>query len=119
MGCVVRKWASDDATARYPCAVDGTSSRRCGHDGERAHDRHLTRAAFRVACKLPRYFDAERLHRIHEKVETVVIESSGLTGDVIAHFDSLEMSIVTISVSTTTHSMHISKKRPPPRRSAE
>ncbi len=36
---------------------------------------------------VPRYFDADRLHRINHEIERVVLESSNLPGDVIIHFD--------------------------------
>ena len=53
---------------------------RAWRSGASVHvDLHLT---------IPRYFDAERLHEVHDKVEaTVAAACSGLPGDVIVHFD--------------------------------
>jgi cation diffusion facilitator family transporter len=36
---------------------------------------------------VPRYFDADRLHGISERVRAVVLEATGRAGDVIVHFD--------------------------------
>lgn len=36
---------------------------------------------------VPRYFDADRLHRMGDAVERAVLEATGCPGDVIVHFD--------------------------------
>jgi cation diffusion facilitator family transporter len=36
---------------------------------------------------VPRYFDADRLHRIDEEVEAIALGAAGLPGEVIVHFD--------------------------------
>jgi divalent metal cation (Fe/Co/Zn/Cd) transporter len=36
---------------------------------------------------VPRYFDADRLHAISDRIREVVLAASGRHGDVIAHFD--------------------------------
>ncbi len=36
---------------------------------------------------VPRYFDAERLHRLHHEIADVILGATGHPGDVIVHFD--------------------------------
>jgi cation diffusion facilitator family transporter len=36
---------------------------------------------------VPRYFDADRLHAVSERVREVIVEAAGRPGDVIVHFD--------------------------------
>jgi divalent metal cation (Fe/Co/Zn/Cd) transporter len=36
---------------------------------------------------VPRYFDADRLHEISERVREIVLDATGRAGDVIVHFD--------------------------------
>jgi cation diffusion facilitator family transporter len=52
---------------------------RCRRSGARPHfDMHMT---------VPRYFDVESLHAIHDRVEAALIEEDGHGGDVVIHFD--------------------------------
>jgi hypothetical protein len=36
---------------------------------------------------VPRYYDADRLHALGERVEEVLLGASGLPGEAIVHFD--------------------------------
>lgn len=55
---------------------------RSWRSGARRHfDLHLT---------VPRYLDAERLHRIHERIEKALLAGDPEEGDVVVHFDPCE-----------------------------
>lgn len=63
---------------REPWCIDAHSL-RAWRSGRTQHvDLHLV---------VPRYFDADRLHEIGERVEGVMLEASGLPGEAIVHFD--------------------------------
>jgi cation diffusion facilitator family transporter len=63
---------------RRPWWIDVHSLRTFGSGALRHTDFHLA---------VPRYFDAERLHEIHEELRHVVLAATGMPGDVIVHFD--------------------------------
>ncbi len=65
-------------TARLPHWIDvhGMRSWRSGH--VQHVDLHMA---------VPRYFDADRLHRVDEEVSALLLGATGLPGDVIVHFD--------------------------------
>lgn len=63
---------------RAPWCIDAHSL-RAWRSGRTQHvDLHLV---------VPRYFDADRLHEIGDRVEGVLLEASGLPGEAIVHFD--------------------------------
>jgi cation diffusion facilitator family transporter len=63
---------------REPWWIDVHGLRTFGSGALRHTDLHLA---------VPRYFDAERLHRIHERVRNVVLGATAMPGDVLVHFD--------------------------------
>ena len=63
---------------RRPWWIDVHSLRTFGTGALRHTDFHLA---------VPRFFDAERLHEIHEELRKVVTDAGGMPGDVIVHFD--------------------------------
>ncbi|MEN8181749.1 MAG: cation diffusion facilitator family transporter [Myxococcota bacterium] len=63
---------------REPWWIDVHGLRTFGSGALRHTDLHLA---------VPRFFDAERLHAIHDEVRRVVNEATGMPGDVIVHFD--------------------------------
>jgi cation diffusion facilitator family transporter len=63
---------------REPWWIDVHGLRTFGSGALRHTDLHLA---------VPRYFDAERLHGIHERVRNVVLGATGMPGDVLVHFD--------------------------------
>lgn len=64
--------------AREPWCIDAHSL-RAWRSGHTQHvDLHLV---------VPRYFDADRLHEISDRVEDVLLAAAGLPGEAIVHFD--------------------------------
>jgi cation diffusion facilitator family transporter len=63
---------------RAPWWIDVHGLRTFGSGALRHTDLHLA---------VPRYFDAERLHGIHERVRNVVLGATAMPGDVLVHFD--------------------------------
>jgi cation diffusion facilitator family transporter len=64
--------------ARDPSWID-LHGLRSWRSGARRHiDLHLT---------VPRYFDVEEIHAIHDRVEEVLLEGDEHGGDVVVHFD--------------------------------
>jgi cation diffusion facilitator family transporter len=63
---------------RIPAWIDVHGMRAWGSGAVLHTDLHLA---------VPRYLDAERLHRIHEDVRRVILGATGMPGDVIVHFD--------------------------------
>jgi len=64
--------------ARTPSWID-LHGLRSWRSGARRHvDLHLT---------VPRYFDVEEIHAIHDRVEEVLLEGDEHGGDVVVHFD--------------------------------
>ena len=63
---------------REPWWIDVHGLRTFGSGALRHADLHLA---------VPRYFDAERLYRIHERVRNVVLAATTMPGDVLVHFD--------------------------------
>jgi len=68
--------ALEDARAPHWIDVHGMRSWRSGH--VQHVDLHMA---------VPRYFDADRLHRVDEEVSALLLGATGLPGDVIVHFD--------------------------------
>jgi cation diffusion facilitator family transporter len=63
---------------RRPWWIDVHGLRTFGSGALRHTDFHLA---------VPRFFDAERLHEVHDELRKVTIEATGMLGDVIVHFD--------------------------------
>jgi cation diffusion facilitator family transporter len=63
---------------RRPWWIDVHGLRTFGSGALRHTDFHLA---------VPRFFDAERLHQVHDELRRVVTEATGMLGDVIVHFD--------------------------------
>lgn len=68
--------ALEDARAPHWIDVHGMRSWRSGH--VQHVDLHMA---------VPRYFDADQLHRVDEEVSALLLGATGLPGDVIVHFD--------------------------------
>lgn len=75
---LLRQVATALEKQRRPWWIDVHSLRTFGSGALRHTDFHLS---------VPRFFDAERLHEIHEELRLVVTEATGMPGDVIVHFD--------------------------------
>ncbi len=63
---------------REPGWIDVHGLRTFGSGALQHTDLHLA---------VPRYFDAEQLHEIHERVRNVVLAATAMPGDVLVHFD--------------------------------
>lgn len=67
--------------ARRPEWID-LHGLRTWRSGARLHvDLHLT---------VPRYYDVEQIHEIHDEVEAAILDDDGAPGDVVVHFDPCE-----------------------------
>jgi cation diffusion facilitator family transporter len=75
---LIERVAAALEAGRRPWWIDVHGLRAFGSGTLRHAELHLA---------VPRYYDAERLHRIHEEVRAVVLAASGMPGDVIVHFD--------------------------------
>jgi len=64
--------------AREPSWIDVHGLRTFGSGVLRHSDLHMA---------VPRYFDAEQLHGIHDEVRSVILGATDMPGDVIVHFD--------------------------------
>jgi cation diffusion facilitator family transporter len=76
-GLLARVAAALEASRR-PWWIDVHGLRTFGSGALRHTDFHLA---------VPRFFDAERLHQVHDELRAVVTEATEMPGDVIVHFD--------------------------------
>jgi cation diffusion facilitator family transporter len=75
---LLRQVAAALEAKRRPWWIDVHGLRTFGAGALRHTDFHLA---------VPRFFDAERLHEVHDELREVVSEAIGMSGDVIVHFD--------------------------------
>lgn len=69
--------------ARTPEWIDVHGLRSWRSGARRHFDLHMT---------VPRYFDVEQVHAIHDQVEAILIEQDDHGGDVVVHFDPCDPS---------------------------
>jgi cation diffusion facilitator family transporter len=75
---MLRRFVETLEAERAPWWIDAHSLRTWRSGPVQHADLHLV---------VPRYFDADRLHGIDERVESVLLGAAGVPGEVIVHFD--------------------------------